>query len=788
MAIIYPHLLRSMLQVYENLHTQFTYPFFDPAAIRYEALRSVLLDQQDLPKAIERYGLSEYAYRKSLSAFQQHGVAGLIGLESVQLLEELPVEVERMVYVLKQARPWIPATKMSLILKGFEKQVPVVLMRHLYASHGWAVGTRQYREVDFWSLNLKVIRVSELQKQSIARQGFLEPKDRLQVLLEVFRTLGSRGITRRYPGSRVSLQQHKKDFQSLGVLGLVERSGAPFRNSKVGFKEEGWIILSKIQDTAGQKGPSYYEKILQTKGISVDQTCVTKIFNRWKVRDFQSKYVGDIRRLLEAESGDEKPQTVVPATAALRLDKGFIGFVQSLEHQSVAIAQPGVFLFLPYVNRLKIYEKAASLMDVDPDRGYSWFSLLLVNLGRILAGISSVSKACRTHELSLPVMAGLVAMPSKDSVLNGLAEIGEAHLLSLRQYLTAVATEQGLIEGKRIVFDFHARDFTGDDVELKNIGKGPSPKRKICFPGFRPHIAWDVVTGMPISLEFRNGRARATTTIKRFIRELLGNVLGSKAVEHVYLDSEYTGESIWSYIVESEHGLGADLTMCIKQNKKVAKYVAEFLHKNPTWLFYDEEHTYSEETFTIPIGGSGKELRCVLKRKEATGALRCFGTTLAGLGSREILEEYRSRWTIENGIKDLVTNYFFDDIPGIDPHRINIHYFLVTLARTVYEMFCKDYQEAVNPDGSKRGIGTVRPEFLTGTNAGLSRLGNELVVRWMDPYPEQKHDRMESFFKKLNEEMREGLPFLGRLKVRFEIGPPRSEALRNQFRRESVEF
>ena len=788
MAIIYPRLLHSVLQVHENLLNHIPYPFFDPACICYEALRSVAIDHIALNKAIQHYGLTEYAYRKRFAAFQQHGVAGLIGVESMKLVEEFSVEVERMVFVLKQARPWIPATKMSLILKGFGQPVSVSLIRHLYASHGWAAGTRQYKEVDFWSLNMKVLRLSKLQRQSmIPRGGFIEQTDRLQVLLEVFRTLGSRGISKRYPGSRESLGAHKREFLSLGVLGLVERAEAPFRNSKVGFKEEGRIILSKIQDQ--QKGPSYYARILKSKGISVDQTCVTKIFNRWKVKDFQSMFVGDIRRLLEAESVESQEAiSVVPPTGVLRLDKGFIGFMRSLEHQSVAIAQPGIFLFLPYVKRLKIYQKAASLIEVDPDRGYSWFSLLLVNLGRILAGISSVSKACRTHELSLPLMAGLVGMPSKDSVLNGLAEIGEGELLRLRRYLTAVATEEGLIEGKRIVFDFHGRDFTGDDVELKNIGKAPSPKRKICFPGFRPHLAWDAVTGMPISLEFRNGSARATTTIKRFIGELLGGVLDDTAVEHVYLDSEYTGESIWEYIVDPQDGLGADLTMCIKRNRRVKKYVDEFLQRKPSWLYYDEEHTYSEGTFRIPIGSSSKELSCVLKRKEATGALRCFGSTLVDLSSREILEEYRSRWTIENGIKDLVANYFFDDIPGIDPHRINIHYFVVTLARTIYEMFCKDYQEALNPDGSKRGIGTVRPEFLTGSNARLSRLRDQFVLSWIDPYPQQKHDRIEGLFKKLNEEMQDGLPFLGGMRLRFEIGPPRPEGLRNRFKREPFEI
>jgi len=212
MAVIYPHFLRATLEVHENLQGQIPYPFFDPACIRYEALRSVWVDETDLSSVTHKYGLTEYSYRKSLSAFKQYGTVGLIGLDSQQLTEELPLEVERMVFVLKKARSWIPATKMVLILKGFNHDVSLSLMRHLYASYGWALGTKPYKIVDFWSLNLKVIRLCQCQGQPLVRESFFDKNDRLQILLEVFRTIGTRGITKRYPGSRVSFEQHKKGF------------------------------------------------------------------------------------------------------------------------------------------------------------------------------------------------------------------------------------------------------------------------------------------------------------------------------------------------------------------------------------------------------------------------------------------------------------------------------------------------------------------------------------------------------------------------------------------------
>lgn len=789
MPVIYPHFLQVILNVHENIQNQIPYPFFDNACIRYEVLRSVLVDGTNIQTIIDKYGLTEYAYRKSYSAFHQYGTAGLIGIDSKQLTQDLPIEVERMVFVLKKARPWIPATKMVLIIKGFNYDVSLSLIRHLYASYGWAIGTKPYSQVDFFSLNLKVTSLFKLQSQSIERHSFFDNNDRLQSLLEVFRTTGTRGITNRYPGSRVSFEQHKKNFFSLGLLGLIDRARSPFRNSKLGFAEEGRIILSKIQKL--QRDEAYYLKILESKKIHVVPTCITNIFTRWNVSQFQSQFIAELERLLEPEKDKKTYQLSMkdlPPTRSIRLDLGFISFVKSLAQQPTPLAKPGIFLFLPYLNRLKIFERASCLMDLDPAKGYSWFSVLLLNLGRILGGISSVSKACRTNELSIPLMAGLVTMPSKDSFLNKLAIIDADQLLQLRRYLTQAANTHQLIKAKRMAFDFKMTEFTGDDVELKNIGKAPSPKRKICFPGFRPHLAWDVDTGAPISLEFRNGKARASTTIKRFIRELIVQSLGNQAVEHVYLDSEYTAEHVWKFIVDSKDGLGADLTMCIKQNKKVKKFINSFLQTNPSWLYYDDDHTYSDKTFHIPIQQTEKTLQCVLKRKESNGNLRCFGSTLQALDSMGILEEYRTRWAIETGIKDLIENYYFNNIPGIDPHRINIHYFVVTLARILYEMFCQDYQVARNPDGSKKTLDTLRPEFITCSNAILARDKDQLTLTWKDYYPEKQHQVLEALFNKLNKESQQAFPFLGNLRLRFKIDSPRSEDLYNQFRRGTFEF
>ncbi len=171
-----------------------------------------------------------------------------------------------------------------------------------------------------------------------------------------------------------------------------------------------------------------------------------------------------------------------------------------------------------------------------------------------------------------------------------------------------------------------------------------------------------------------------------------------------------------------------------------------------------------------------------------TARLRCFGSTREHRDSKAILNEYVHRWTIENGIKDLVGNYFFDDIPGIDPHCINLHYFIVTLVRLLFEMLARDYEYAHNPDGTHKSIGTLRPQFLSGVNASLSKTANTLTLTWQDPYPEKQHQALSHLFGKLNQQSQDGLPFLGGMRLQFDITEPRSENLRNQRKRLRLEI
>ncbi len=146
------------------------------------------------------------------------------------------------------------------------------------------------------------------------------------------------------------------------------------------------------------------------------------------------------------------------------------------------------------------------------------------------------------------------------------------------------------------------------------------------------------------------------------------------------------------------------------------------------------------------------------------------------------------RWVIENGIKNLVGNYFFDNIPSIDPYRINIYYFVVTLARLLYQMFCNLYPASENADGTQRGIGTIRPEFIVGKNAKIARKDDKLIITWKNFYFEKDHVNMTTLFDALDKISSGSISFLGGLKLQFKLGPPWDKKLHNKLQRKKLDL
>ena len=162
------------------------------------------------------------------------------------------------------------------------------------------------------------------------------------------------------------------------------------------------------------------------------------------------------------------------------------------------------------------------------------------------------------------------------------------------------------------------------------------------------------MTNSIINIAYGEGRSRAPSALYRFCEENLFKVIDPEVVSEIYADSEYTGEKQLLYLMIRS---GTDITMCLKQNPKIKQW-KEATRRQNQWQPYGDHYRLASQDFTL--AETGKGLRFVVKQHLETGELRCFGSTHLDYTPRQILDAYRIRWPVENGIKDLVENYFLN--------------------------------------------------------------------------------------------------------------------------------
>jgi hypothetical protein len=96
----------------------------------------------------------------------------------------------------------------------------------------------------------------------------------------------------------------------------------------------------------------------------------------------------------------------------------------------------------------------------------------------VFYGIASYSGACEHEEPTLCLFSHLVALPCNDSFLNGVGSISEDQVFKLQKWLVNRLKELGTVQAKRLAFDFKQIDLEVEPAQLRDFGKGPSPRKK----------------------------------------------------------------------------------------------------------------------------------------------------------------------------------------------------------------------------------------------------------------------------------------------------------------------
>ena len=744
-----------------------------------------------------------------MQGYSKAGIVGAVGAFFTEGVVDatIGVEVERRVLALKQGFPALPATTCSTILKGLNCDVEQEQVLAIYASYGKSRATKSLAEkVDFTELNRRADRLQQLITAGSSEE--IRVVQTRYLAIHAYAT-AAKGTKERVLASldigRSLFFFYWKAFLRYGLLGLIDRARESFRQSKIGLGNEAQLVVNKLRRPDSPN--SFFVDRLGSKGIRTDPSTVTKIFGKWGVKNYNCKFVHNLERLEGSDEGSSEEQSLTPAQKPMRwADRNFVIRLCGLRQSAAPIDAPGLFALWYYLEELGIFPilQSMGLTGDEERRGYSWFDLFLLDVARTFYGISSFSKTCEHEELSLPFFCHLLALPCNDSFLNGLGGISEEQVRALRGWLIKLAKALRLLKGRRIGMDFHQIDKDVRIPELRKFGKGPSPKKKLCWTGFRPHIAWDLDTGCLIVAEFRKSSARGTSTVQRFTGDYLTPAFRD-AFECVYIDSEYTGKEVWKFILDPK-GMDAHLTACLKQNPFVRRFRDAFLnahaHRDGFWKYYDDAHVYSNDFFTLTVPFDGDmpgdtddipataevlRLRCVVKKNIKTGAYRCFGTSRLIEDPLEILKDYAERWIIENGIKDLVHSYYLDHCPGSNPRQVDVHFLLVTVCRLLYALIVRDLGPDIhNPDGSVMTLDSIRSVLFRQGAAKFHFAEDTIHITFQDSFSVKRTRILRSWLDGLSARQPNGLQILGGLKLKFHLQVPRGKEHRNSFKKTPI--
>jgi hypothetical protein len=609
--------------------------------------------------------------------------------------------------------------------------------------HGYG-NTRDETDREYWygiqasiEAAQSIKAVSKFRKdKSSKRATFYNPEENLQVRFEFFRELALdpelkiSHVIRRYGVSRPTFYKYLNRFRLWGPWGLLDWL-QPGRGQDAVSKE---LELRVIEEKLEHPGLSLDSLMARLK-LKCSTTAIFGILKYWDLTDKTRTPV----RLRGYWTDEEKKVVSLLRTAKEAAEEGkfqisrklnghFIHLLDRLKTRSFAVCDPGPIILAQFVDDFGVCE-ALQLYGPKRESGREITNLVLLNIFRILAGYETIGYLGNNGDRSVALAAGVGIFPGRTALYDGFTDLKFSHLQALRNDAAARARDLGLIRGERIAQDFHFKEFYGKNPDLEEIGSGPNSSGEIC-PGYRPHVIWDVDTDVLVNIAFCNGSSRATTLVREFCEKNLYPILDRDAIREIYMDSEYTSFQVINYFVVDEFSQ-TDVIMCLKRNYKIDLLVKEILSLEEFENF-GEEYEIAGRRFQL--SALNKELHLVVKRNKKTGDIRSFGTTLKDLSNKALLERYRFRWPIENGLKDLIRSYFIDHILGKDPEKIETNFYCVQVARLTYENFLQSMDPKFVRDskGYKRTLATFRYLLFGKHNCRIRKNEDNLVLTYLD--------------------------------------------------------
>lgn len=739
----------------------------DPIIRNYECIRDVWYHHLPIVKACSKYQIARSSYYELEHRFITYGMAGLFfGVNSFQQQTEL----EELAMLVKKCKPNISHTAVLRIAEALpltQKQANPEMISKILASYGYGQSNLK-NDREFWGriqrslaeLNRLVANPINGRDKKYRKESFFIDADlyhkRLDCLRELFfhPAANIQPTCVQYDIAMTSYYRLVRDYRLYGPWSIIP-SSAPGKNKNISPGLQLKIIVEKL------KHPTLSSQQLVDKyKLRCSRYIVNRVIKRWHLTDNKLRPIALDQYIDLADTEPAvKPLTTAYETVAeslllqtRRINRHFELICKKMRSHAYHICDPGPFILAPFVNDLGIVQ---SFETYGPPRlrGKEITNLALLNIFRILSGYRGINHLSNNKDRAVALASGIGFFGSSSRFYEDTIQFKFDQLYQLKLDLVARAKQLAIIEGLKIGFDFHLKEFYGMHAAENNIGNGPTKSGDLA-PAFRPHIAWDLASNVIIFIAYYQGAVRSTTIIRQFCEQNIFPIFDRRAIQEIYMDSEYTKEGDYHYFKQVQWQNG-EIYVCLKQNKQIKKIIEPALNDPSNW-FPNPDNRDDEYNVIRTILPKTKLplMITILREIKKKNNIRCFGTTNMKLTAEDLLRKYRYRWNTENGIKDLVQSYFFDEIYGKDPDKIDFEFYCVMVARLAYEHFLKTLNGEWyhKQDGNKYTLDTMRTLLFEKLNCTLEQdATGDLMITLLDMKPNKLTTQLEKMFDDLRQ-------------------------------------
>jgi transposase len=712
---------------------------------RYAILKSIK-NGGNKDQILMENGWSIDQYKRWLERFEEKG---MLGLFNIPVEKKIAIETIREVVVLKKATgyttPELSALLQELkIIDLSERSIIDIL--------------NEYCEDPDKAFKDEKMKLEIALKDALNSDKAKEIGKEMEKMYEAIREWKNGGVTVKEVCSKYGILCHnfykyERRFEKYGLLGLVkEKSGQRGRRT-ITLDVEIELVKRKLENRKVSHETLAEEFDKSPMGV-------------WKVLNKYNLTKRSVPETLKEKH--EKPKQISTISKEIKADKGFIEKIKYHSDNNIPIMYPGLFILAIFLKMLNI-EKIIPLDLKKKQGGVSIGKLILININRILAGFPRINRLEYLIDDSLHLSCGMASLPAQNTIHVNKFRITVDRIKEMRIKLAKYAAYIGLIKGEKLASDPHLTESNSKKFEELNIGEAYDTTSKSVKRGFRPMIVWDIETNSLYTYVPHNGSERGPKVIVEDIKSEVAPIKGNPAL--ILLDREFTSVPVINALYDEN---GIHVIEAVRKHKGVKKLL-DNIEKNKLWTTVDDQFDIAVKPIDIK-----ENIFLVAKRDKVKNKIWCFETTIKKKSNHDkkmieidkkksveenVLEFYRFRWQVENGIDDLCTSYFMDKVPTSNSDGVDFHYWCVMASYFTVKAF----KRWIGDIGAKR-LDVIRDMFFRGITTYLYLDRNTLLLRMPELKDKKLQTKMEDLFTKLKQKGLNGpIPWMDNLYIDVEF-------------------